>query len=147
MIGTATANRSHTSTAWEQIDADEVSELRLRAARTAELALTPSSDSERMALSTLFDPPTTSNFPKSSSQQTTSVPGTSAFRFGRVLNDLVELLHVAIRDDDQRLGEAARDSYLYDDQSPIKVPDDWFAELSQTTVLVEPDFELPWADG
>jgi hypothetical protein len=147
MMGTATANRSQTSTSWEQIDADEVSELRLRAARAAKLALTPSSDTERMALSTLFDPPTTSNFPNFVSQQTTSVPDPSAFRFGRILSGLVELLHVAIRDDDQHLGEAATDSYLYDNQSPIKVPDDWFAELSQTTVLVEPDFELPWADG
>jgi hypothetical protein len=147
MMGTATADRSHSSATWEQIDADDVSELRLRAARAAELALTPSSDSERIALSTLFDPPTTSNFPKFFSQQTTSVPGPSVFRFGRVLGDLVELSHVAIYEEDRHLSKTATDSYLYDDQSPIKVPDDWFAELSQTTVLVEPDFELPWADG
>lgn len=147
MMGTATANRPQTSTTWEQIDADEVNELRLRAALAAKLALTPSSESERVALSTLFDLPTTSNFARFYSQQTTSVPGPSAFRFSRVLNDLVELLHVAIRDDDQYLGEAATDSYLYDYQPPIEVPDDWFDELRRTTVVVEDDFELPWADG
>jgi hypothetical protein len=147
MMDTATANRSHTSTAWEQIDADEVSALRLRAAHAAELALTPSSDSDRLALSSLFDLPTTSNFPSFLSQQTTSVLGPSAFRFGRVLGELVELLHAAMGEEDLHLGVAATDRYLYEDQPPFEVPDDWFAELRQTTVLVDEDFELPWADG
>lgn len=146
MRGTATANRSQTSTAWEQVDADEVSALRLRAARAAGLALTSSSDSDRLAFSTLFDLPTTSNFTRFLSQQTTSVVGPSAFRFGLILSDLVELVHAAI-EEEQYVDAAATDSYLYEDQAPIQVPDDWFAELRQTTVVVDPDFELPWADG
>jgi hypothetical protein len=147
MMGTA--NRSRVSTAWEQIDPDEVSVLQARAARDAELALTPGSDRERLALSAMFDLATTSNLPTLFAQPTTSILGTSAFRFGpsRVLSDLVEMLHGAILEEDQHLGGAATDQYLYEDQSPIEVPDDWFAELRQTKVLVDKDFELPWADG
>ncbi|MBV8178791.1 MAG: hypothetical protein JOY55_01520 [Mycobacterium sp.] len=145
MTGTATANKSRPSTAWEQIDADEVSALGLRVARDAGLALTEGSDSDRLALATLFDIPTTSNFPRFLSQQTTSVVGPSALRFGRVLH-VVELL-AAIGEEDLHFGAATTDSYLYDVQVPIEVPEDWFAELRRTTVVVEDDFELPWADG
>jgi hypothetical protein len=147
MIGTA--NRPQVSTAWEQIDADEVSVLQARAARDAELVLTPSSDGERVALSAMFDLATTSNLPELFARPTTSIRGTSAFRFGpsRVLSDLVEMLHGAILEEDQYLGGAGTDQYLYEDQSPFEVPDDWFAELRQTKILVDKDFELPWADG
>jgi hypothetical protein len=147
MMGTA--NRSQDSTAWEQIDADEVSVLQARAARDAELVLTPSSDSERLALLAMFGLGTTSNLPTLFAQPTSSIPDTSAFRFGpsRVLSDLVEMLHGAIYEEDRHLGGAATDQYLYEDQSPIDVPDDWFDELRQTKVLVDKDFELPWADG
>ncbi|MGV7972647.1 hypothetical protein B1987_08755 [Mycobacterium kansasii] len=147
MMGTA--NRSQVSTTWEQIDADEVSVLQARAAREAELVLTPHSDNERLALTAMFDFATTSNLPKLFAQPTTSILRTSAYRYGpsRVLSDLVEMLHGAILEENRHLGGAAADQYLYEDQSLFEVPDDWFAELRQTKILVDEDFELPWADG
>jgi hypothetical protein len=143
MMGTA--NRPQLSTAWEEIDADEVSMLTLDAGQV----LTPSSDGGCSALAALFDLPTTASLPRLLAQPTTSVPDTSTLRFGssRVLLDLVEMLHGAILEEDQYRGEVATDQYLFEDQSPTEVPDDWFAELRQTKILVDKDFELPWVDG
>lgn len=137
---TPTANRTQASTAWEQFTTDEIGVLQVRAARDAELALTPSSDAERLVMSRLFDPPTTSNLSELFAQPTTS-------GLSRIVRELAELLDGAILGADRYRSGAATDQYLYEDQSPIEVPDDWFAELRQTKVLVDKDFELPWADG
>jgi hypothetical protein len=133
-----TANRSPLLTAWQDVAADELGALKLRAIRDAEYALT--SDVERCGFGWFFDSSRTSNFPDPSAYPTASG------HWGvldRIVRELIELV-AAIA---QTGSATATDQYLYEDQAPIHVPDDWFAELRKAKVIEDADFELPWADG